>query len=168
MTAVLRAWLGFLALGAGLLHLALTLGSPPAIAVPLVLVGAAEFGWGVFALTRPSLPVPRIARAAVVVPLAGWALLLALTANDAIPGVRVLPMLIASLLDLGVAVGITAVLRRDAAADRPLPARRHLAALGAGALVVIALTAPALAATEAGDATVRPGGPGVPALPHGH
>jgi hypothetical protein len=150
MTAVIRAWLGFLALGAGLIHLALVIGSPPVIGMPLLLIGIAEFTWGVFALTAAALPLPRVARIAAVVPLLFWVLVLLLAAGNALPGLRALPMLVASLLDLGIAVALTAVLRRSGRTDpAPLRPGRYLLAVGAGALVVAALTAPALAATGA-------------------
>ena len=161
MDAVVRGWLGFLALGAGLVHLALVIGSTLALAIPLVVVGGAEFAWGVFAFTTPALPLARIARIAVIVPILGWVVLLVVGAAGsagAIGGLRVLPMLVASLLDLAIAFGITWILRRDPgrAAARLRPGR-YLLALGAGALVVAALTTPALAATEAGAAAVPHG-----------
>lgn len=164
MSAVVRGWLGFSALGAGLLHLALVIGSSLAVGIPLVLIGAAEFAWGVFAFSAPALPLPRLARVAALVPILGWVALLVLGGIGAIGGLRVLPMLVASLLDLAIAIGITWILRRDARTP-PVPLRpgRYLLSLGAGALVVAALTTPALAATEAGDAAIPqilPGGHG--------
>jgi hypothetical protein len=156
MSAVVRAWLGFCALGAGLIHLALVIGSPPAVAIPLLLIGAAEFAWGVFAFTAPTLPLPQVARAGALVPLLGWVVVLVVTGGSgAIEGLRVLPMLVASLLDLAIAIGITGMLRRDPERP-PVPLRpgRYLLGVGAGALVVTALTMPALAATEAGFAAI--------------
>jgi hypothetical protein len=152
MNAVVRAWLGFFALGAGLIHLALVIGSPLAVGIPLLVVGIAEFAWGVFAFTATTVPFAQAARIAAIVPILGWVALLLLSGSAGIPGVRVLPMLVASLLDLAVAIAITVVLRREAAAPaRPLRSGSYLLGLGAGALVVAALTTPALAATEAGD-----------------
>ncbi|HTE61875.1 MAG TPA: hypothetical protein VK631_16090, partial [Solirubrobacteraceae bacterium] len=88
-----------------------------------------------------------------------------------IAGPRVLPMLLASLLDLAIAIGITGMLRWSAAPggssrfDRPLRTGRHLFGLAAGALVVVALATPALAATEVGEGA----SPSAPTLPvHGH
>ncbi|HWM34863.1 MAG TPA: hypothetical protein VNR36_11555 [Pseudolysinimonas sp.] len=156
MRAVVKGWLGFAALGAGLIHLALVIGSPPVIGMPLLLIGLAEFAWGVFAFAAAELPVPRAARIAAVVPLLFWVLMLLIGVSGGFPGVRVLPMLVASLLDLAIAVGVTALLRRAATEPRPLKPGRYLLALGAGALVVAALTTPALAATEA-VGTVPPG-----------
>jgi hypothetical protein len=168
MSAVVRGWLGFIALGAGLIHLALVIGSPPAIGIPLIVIGAAEFAWGVFAFTRPSLPLPRVARIAALVPILGWVAVLVVPGAGAIGGIRVLPMLLASLLDLAIAIGITWILRRHPArAEAPLRPGRYILALGAGALVVAALTTPALAATEAGDAALPNGGLDLPGG-HGH
>lgn len=127
MDAVARAWLGFLALGAGLIHLALAIGAPLAVAAPLLVVGAAEFGWGVFAFTGPRIPVPRVARLLALAPILGWVLLL--LAGGGL-GVRALPMIVASLFDVALAIGISIVLRRAGRPaaphrDGPLPARRR-------------------------------------------
>jgi len=151
MNAVVRAWLGFFALGAGLIHLALVIGSPLPIGIPLVIIGVAEFAWGVFAFTAATIPFARAARIGAVAPLLVWVLVLVLAGSAAVPGVRVLPMLAASLLDLAVAITITVVLRRVEREARPLRAGPYLLGLGVGALVVAAVTTPALAATEAGD-----------------
>jgi hypothetical protein len=172
MNAVVRAWLGFFALGAGLIHLALVIGSPLAIGIPLLLVGIAEFAWGVFTFTAGAVPFARAARIAAVVPILGWVALLVSVGAEAVPGIRVLPMLVASLLDLAVAVAITVVLRRADAEARPIRPGPYLLSLGAGALVVAALTTPALAATEAGDFAQPHGSddeaPYVLDLPDGH
>jgi hypothetical protein len=151
MNAVIRAWLGFFALGAGLIHVALVIGSPIVVAIPLLVVGVAEFAWGVFAFTASAIPFARAARIAAVVPILGWVVLLLVVGADAVPGVRALPMLVASLLDLAVAIAITVVLRRADREQRPIASGRYLLGLGLGALAVAALTTPALAATEAGD-----------------
>ena len=172
MNAVVRAWLGFFALGAGLIHLALVIGSPLAVGIPLVLVGIAEFAWGVFAFTAAAVPFPRTARIAAVIPILGWVLLLVAIGPESVPGIRVLPMLAASVLDLAVAITITVLLRRAAGESPPMRSGRYLIGLGAGALVVAALTTPALAATEAGDAAQPHGtqdqAPYVLDLPGGH
>ncbi len=160
MSAMVRGWLGFCALGAGLVHLALVIGSPAAVGIPLLVIGAAELAWGVFAFTAPAMPLPKVARAGALVPLLGWVVMLVFVGGSgAIEGVRVLPMLLASLLDLAIAIGVTAMLRIDRARpSHPLRPARYLLGLGAGALAVAALTTPALAATEAGFA----------AIPHGN
>ena len=151
MDAVVRAWLGFFALGAVLIHLALVIGSPLPVGIPLLLVGIAEFAWGVFAFTAPRTPFPRAARIGALLPILGWIVLL-LAGGSTDLGVRVLPMLVASLLDLSIAIAISVMLRRTPPAEpRPLRPGPYLFGLGLGAVVVGALTTPALAATEAGD-----------------
>jgi hypothetical protein len=166
MDAVVRAWLGFLAIGAGLIHLALVIGSPLPVGVPLLLIGIAEFGWGVITFTTPKLPRPRIARIAALAPVLGWALVLVVIGPVIGVGVRVLPMLVASLLDLALSIGISVVLRSRERERQPLPAGRYLLAVGLGALLIAALTTPALAATEAGDFAVPHGT--FPGGSHGH
>lgn len=165
--SVLRSWLGFLAIGAGLVHVALAVGSPPPVAAVLVLVGVAEFAWGALAIARPTPPVPRVALAAAFVPVIGWTLLLVVAGTDSLgpltSSTQLLPMLVASLFDLLLAGGLTAMLRR-AAPTTPATAPaatahpgRRLVAVIVGALVIAAITAPALAATEAGQLAGSPG-----------
>jgi len=168
--SVLRSWLGFLAIGAGLVHVALAVGSPAPVAATLVLVGVAEFGWGTLAIARPTPPVPQLARAIAIAPVIGWALLLVVAGADSLgpltSSTQLLPMLVASLFDLLVAGGLTAMLRRTpptsaaeaeaAPADTAHPGRRLVAVI-VGALVVAAITAPALAATEAAKLAGTPG-----------
>jgi hypothetical protein len=162
--AVARGWLGFCALGAGLIHLALTIGSPLVLGMPLLLIGIAEFAWGVFALTAAKLPVPGVARIVAVIPLLLWAVALVVDARTTLPGMRVLPMLVAGALDLAIAFVITGMLRRGGAAEpRPLPPVRYLLALAGGAIVVAALTILALVATGA-----LPTGPALDLPGHGH
>ena len=163
MSAVLRSWLGFLALGAGLVHVALVIGSPPGVAAGLLLVGAAEFAWGAMTIARPTPPLPRLARALAFVPVLSWALLLVVAGADPLgpltSSTELLPLLVASLFDLLAAVGLTVLLRGSAASPAreptPHPARRVIAVI-VGGIVVAAITAPALAATEAGQ-LVGPG-----------
>jgi hypothetical protein len=171
MDAVTRTWLGFAALGAGLVHLALAVGSPVPVAVGLVVVGAAEFGWGVFDFTSERLPWPWAARAGAVIPVTAWALSLA-TGLGFAGSLRPFPMIAASVLDLTVAIGITIVMRRaDAAKTAQKKARAmkpavSLSAMFAGALVVGLVTTPALAATEAGDHATH--GTQIAPAGHGH
>ena len=165
--SVLRSWLGFLAIGAGLVHVALAVGSPPPVAAVLVLVGVAEFGWGALTIARPTPPVPRLARAAAFVPVIGWALLLVVAGADSLgpltSSAQLLPLLVASLFDLLVAGGLTVMFRRatpttpaTALAATAHPGRRLVAVI-IGALMIAAITAPALAATEAGQLAGTPG-----------
>jgi hypothetical protein len=174
MSAVLRTWLGFIALAAGLVHFALVIGSPLPVALVLLLVGAAEFVWGVFTFARPLPPLPQLARSGALVPVVGWALLLVIAGADSFGPLtsssELFPMLVASFFDLLIAGGLTALLRRAATRradeivagpdvaslpaptpDQPARAGRYLVGVIGGALVIAAITTPALAATEAGQ-----------------
>ncbi len=141
-TAVARSSLGFAALGAGLIHVALAVGASPWLAAALVTIGAAEFLWGVLAVSRPGVPVPRAAIVGALVPPAGWIVLLVAASPE---GPRPLPMLAATLLDLVVAIGLAAGRRR---APRAEP-RHPLVGIAVAGIVVAAITIPALIATEA-------------------
>lgn len=159
MSAVVRCWLAFAALGAGLIHLALVLRAPAPVAVTLVVLGLAELVWAVAALRGEDTPVPRLAMLVGAASAAGWAVLLVVDAS-AVSG---LAMGIATLFDVAVAVVLAARLRRasergsagarDAASETTSPPRagRFVLGVGAGALLVGALTTPALAASEAGE-----------------
>ena len=140
-TAVTRSALGFAALGAGLVHLALAVGALPGLAVGLAAVGGVEFLWGVLAVSRPGVPLPRVALAGALVPPVAWVVLLLLGTA----GPRPLPMLAATALDLAVAGGLALALRR---APRAEPRHPGVGIAIAG-LVVAAITVPALIATEA-------------------
>ena len=161
MSPIVRAWVAFAALGAGLIHLALVLGSPPAFAVAFGVIGLAEFAWGIVALARDPL-APRAALVLALVPVLGLAALAAVGAmggmRGALASTPFLALAVASLLELFIAAALGAHLRRG---DRP-PAgapgtARYLLGVAAGALVVAALTTTALGVTQAG----------LSAVPHG-
>lgn len=140
-TAVTRSALGFAALGAGLLHLALAVGAPVWLAVGLAVVGGVEFLWGVLAVSRPGVPLPRAAIAGALVPAVAWVVLLLV----GVDGPRALPMLAATALGLAVAAILAVGLRRE-----HTPEPRHPAVgIAIAGLVVAAITVPALIATEA-------------------
>jgi len=148
-SAVTRAALGFAAVGAGLLHLALAVGAAPFLAAGLVVVGAAEFLWGVLTTARPEALLPRVAIATALLPPVAWVVLL--LAGAATP--RPLPMLAATVLDLAVSIGVATALRRT---EHPEPRHPVLGVAIAG-VVVAALTFPALLATEvAGGSDLTP------------
>jgi len=157
MPQITRTWLAFAALGAGMVHLALVGGSPLAFGIPLALLGAAEVAWGVLAFVRTDLVAPRIARTVAFAPTVAWSLLVvAATLFDApalIAPLALVPMAVGAAFGLFVGAVLTVHLRDRgvASAPRALPnAPRYLLALTAGAVVVGAMTTPALAATEAG------------------
>jgi hypothetical protein len=172
---VVRTWLGFLALGAGLIHVALVIGSPAPVAAVLLLVGVAEFVWGVLTFARPTPPWAQLARWGALLPVVAWALVLIVAGADTLGPLtsttQLLPMLVASLFDLLVTVGLTVLVRSSGAtgdaetatsADSPAPRppARYLVAVLAGAAVIAALTTPALAATEAGRTAPQHGSTG--------
>jgi len=140
-SAVTRAALGFAALGAGLIHLALAVGAAPVLAAGLLVVGGAEFLWGVLTMARPEALLPRVAIAGALVPPAAWVVLLLAGTPD---GPRPLPMVAATVLDLAVAIGVATALRRT---EHPEP-RHPVLGLGIAGVIVAALTFPALVATE--------------------
>jgi hypothetical protein len=141
-TAVARSTLGFAALGAGLIHVALAIGAEPWLAAGLVSVGAVEFLWGVLAVSRPGVPLPRAAIVGALVPPTAWIVLLVAAVPE---GPRPLPMLAATLLDLAVAIGLASGLRRPPRAESTHP----LIGITVAGLVLAAITVPALIATEA-------------------
>lgn len=146
---------GLAAVGAGLIHLASALGSPPAVAVVVAVVGAAELVWGVIAVTARALPVANAARAGALVPVVLWVLVL-LVAGPAQLGpftstLRLAPMLAASALDLVVVASIAIVRRRAAAGRAPSRGRGAMILLVLCGAAIAVLTAAALGATEAGE-----------------
>jgi hypothetical protein len=173
--AITRSWLAFAAIGTGLIHLALVIGSPPGPGIVLGVLGLVEFGWGVLTFARETVLAPRVALAIAVVPVAGWTLLLVVSSVSETPEFAAsfgfLPLAVASLFELVAAAILGVHLRRGADRDAPPPpgTARYLLGLVAGALVVASLATPALAATRAG-LFVAPGQPSdVVDLPgHGH
>lgn len=161
MSQITRMWLGFAGLGAGMIHLALVVGSPLPIAIALLILGLVEFGWGVFTFARDTLIAPRVARLFAIGPIIGWSLLVVLATVFDTPAIAsslsLIPMMFATAFEIFVAGVLSLHLRRTAAdgsadvATRPAPpAGRYLLALFAGALITAGMTTPALAATEAG------------------
>lgn len=151
MTSLVRGWVALAAVGAGLIHLALVIGAPLPSGSLLALVGIAEFAWGVLVMFDERFLVPRIAVAAVLVPIALWIAALLLDADS----FRPFPLAIASLLEIAIAIAIAVSLRR-ASVPKPVSTRRYVLGLAVGAAVVGLLTGPALGATEAGRLVTNP------------
>jgi hypothetical protein len=156
MTTITRCWLAFAAIGTGLVHVALVGGAPLPLGVVLGLIGLIEFGWGVLTFARDDIAHPAIALAGAVSPVIAWGLLLvAATASrtrEVAAALPLIPLLIATLFELFIAVTIAIHLRRVAenrAAPRVRGMRTKVLAVVAGGLVVTALTASALAAAQA-------------------
>ena len=150
MSPITRAWIAFAAVGAGLVHLALAVSAPALLAVLLAVVGIAEFGWGVMVTFDERFLAPRVAVIAVLAPIGLWIAALAFGLD-----VRPLPLALATLLELFIAFAIGLSLRR-ARAPKPVGTARYVVGLAIAALVIAAVTAPALAATEAGERAIDP------------
>ncbi|MBH0116853.1 hypothetical protein I6E52_08330 [Salinibacterium sp. NG253] len=152
MSAIVRSWLAFAAIGVGVIHCALIIGAPVELALPLGILGVIELGWGLLAFTRDQLPAPRAAIVVALAPLLAWGALVAAasTFHSAALGsvLDVAPWGIAAVLQLFVAGSLARHFRRvsdgtDAAASTP-SVGRYVTALVVGALVVSALTLTAL------------------------
>ncbi len=154
MTQITRSWLAFAAIGAAVIHLALVLGSPLPLSVALGLLGAIEFAWGIITLSRDRIVFPRAARIGAILPVIAWSLLVVLATMLDSPlvasGFNFIPMAVATLFELFIAITLSSQLRRQ---RRPATATRSghtLLGVLAGVVVVAAITAPALALTQAG------------------
>ncbi len=178
-------WLALVALGCGIVHVALALEAPPALAVGFAILAFAEMLWAVVVLARGGPVFPRVAMCVAVAPLLVWSLIVvADTLVDAAGSFEALPfgpLLATAAFELAAAVLLGWQLRRPlggawtgasgseppaSATDvekRPRRSRstwRYLVGVGAGALLVGGLVVPALAATEAGAGASTRGGHG--------
>jgi hypothetical protein len=129
MSTVTRTWLAFAALGTGMIHLALVLGSPLPVGVALAIFGVIEVAWSIVTFRRETIAAPRLVLLGALAPLLLWGMLL--TAATALGA----PQLASSL---------------SSAPSRTPKAGVYLSGLVAGGMLVAAITTPALAATEAG------------------
>lgn len=149
MPLLARTWIAFAAIGSGLIHLGLVLGSPLALGVPLGILGLAEFAWGVFTFASETVLLPRVAMVVALAPVVGWAVFLVAGSPTLLAFV---PLAVTTLFELFIAAVLAVHLRRPSTdAPAPTPLGRYLLGLAAGALVVAALTTAALAATQAGQ-----------------
>ncbi|WP_105036210.1 hypothetical protein [Cryobacterium aureum] len=172
MTPVIRMWLGFAALGAALIHLAVGAGAPLPLSILLVGFGLAELGWAVVTLSQTRPVAIRVVFGATLIPVLVFATTATLGSglgvSAAETGLPMYPMVIASLFNLYLA-GSLAVIIRKKANTSPSTERtrkvaqpggwRFLTALVVAGLVVSGLTTPALAATNAGLYAVPHGAP---------
>ncbi|MGW9114651.1 hypothetical protein [Microbacterium sp. NPDC055683] len=151
---MLRWWPALSSWGAGLILFSVSAQSPLAVGIASAAIAIAAFGWGAAALRRDAPPVPRVALAvAMGVLIAGVALVMT-------GGIGWLGWLALSALVLIVAASAAVVLRRGSE-DAPASRRAHRSsgtvALVTGALLVAAVTTPALASSEAGELAVPHG-----------
>jgi hypothetical protein len=140
VSSITRGWVALAAVGAGLIHLALVISAPLVGGVLLAAVGIVEFAWGILVLFDERFLVPRIAVVAALAPVVLWMSALALGVQSFLPA----PLAIATLLELVIAGAIAIALRRKRVAGE-VSAARFVVGVVAGALVVGALTALALA-----------------------
>jgi hypothetical protein len=157
MSAITRTWLAFAAIGTGLIHVALVIGSPLAVGIPLAVLGLTEFGWGVLAFARDTVGFARTAVVVAIAPVVLWGLLLVTSTISQAPELAgtlgVIPLAVATVFELFIAGVLAVHLRRGAERAATLPAPgvgRYLVGIVVGGLAVAGLTTPALAATEAG------------------
>ncbi|MDJ0377372.1 hypothetical protein [Cryobacterium sp. PH31-L1] len=188
MSPVVRTWLGFAALGAALIHLAVGVTAPFPLSVLLVGFGIAELGWGIATLATGRVITPRIVVGAALIPVFIWGVTAALGSGlgvtSAQTGLPLYPMAVASLFNIFLAATVAIALRRapngiptalGAAAPATSPGTstqgtstpggwRFITGLVVGGFLLSALTTPALAATEVGSHAVPHGSHGVTEL----
>ena len=143
MSPVVRAWLAFAAVAAGILHLALAVDS--SVSIALAILGVLEFGWGLFVMAAARLAAPRATIVGVFVAVAASVALLFVPDAPA-----AFPLLIAAFLELCVAV-VIAVHLRWPRSSTTVSTGRYVLGLLAGGLVVVAIAAPALAVATVGS-----------------
>jgi hypothetical protein len=155
-----RAFLAVAALGAGLLHAALAPGAPLPLLILLLLLAAAELAWSATTLARDVPLLFRLVPVLALIPVGLWASLAVVGAtatSGTVLALPLLPMGVASLLDVAVAAVSAVVLRRGRSASQQGGALRFVAVLALSASAVCAVTIPALGLTDAGIAAVTVG-----------
>ncbi|MGK9147999.1 hypothetical protein KXS11_10270 [Plantibacter flavus] len=171
-TSIGNSLLALAAIGSGLVLVGTGAGSAPVGAVPLLVLGVASFVWAVVVLRRDRVPFLRTSFAAAVGTIIVWVVIDALASLGATTAPPLGPMASSTIMLLAVAGVLAARLRRETLGAehteattvprRPRTPRqpstaRYLLTLLAGAVVVAALTAPALAQTHAGEFAVPHG-----------
>ena len=161
-------WPALFAWGAGLIHIAVAAGSPLSVLVPLTALGVAELVWGIAMLRVGRMPLVRTTLAVGVLATLGGLVLALFDLMAWIPLVSSSVMLVAIAGAAALTLRRAARDVRDAGSDvrgpdagasarSSVPAGRTLIGVLAGALLVSALTTPALAQTKAGDYAVPHG-----------
>ncbi|MDH2443665.1 hypothetical protein QDR37_06885 [Amnibacterium sp. CER49] len=168
MSTLIRTWLGLAAIGAGLVHLGVAAGAPIPTLLVYTLLGAAEVVWGVAALARETLPLPRAALGGAALALVVELVSLLAPASAEHGGMHMsggpmgaaaLPtasLLGAAVLDLAVAAGLAVVVRRGRRSPSAFPpAWLYLAGVVVGAAIVAAITTSSLGAAPVGELAMR-------------
>ncbi len=157
MSTITRMWLGFAALCAGIIHLALVGSSPAPVAVLLAVIGTAECAWGLATFVRVRILAPRTVLVAALAPVLLWGVLVAAAAVSRNPAVASYlgfdSMALGSVLGLFISLTLAIHLRRGAdlsAPTRDSSAPRYLLGVVAGGLLAAAIVTPALSASDAG------------------
>jgi hypothetical protein len=165
-SAVARCWAGFASLGAGLVHFAVVhehFQEWWLFGVFFLIVGVLQIGWAMLALARDTVPIPRLTAAASVAILVLWVV-------SRTSGIPVGPEpwaaepwgtadILCAVLEAVVVVLLLVILRsRTPATTNRKLTRTQLVLLAVGALVMAAITTPALAATQAGEEAHPMGG----------
>jgi len=158
---MLRAsWCGLAALGAGLILFAAAAGVPAAPAAVLIALASCELAWGALTLRAGRPLAPRFAVAAAGVVVAAVAVMLFSGAIGVLPLLALLALhLSASLL---IVLGLRVSERPGPRAETTLPRAqpslpRFVLLLTAEAMLVAAITTPALAGTAPGEFAVPHG-----------
>ncbi|MEN2741684.1 hypothetical protein ABCS02_28200 [Microbacterium sp. X-17] len=152
-----RAFLAVAALGAGLLHAALAPSAPFVVSGLLLCTALVELGWAAATLALDRPPLFRLVPALALVPIVLWATLVVVAAtasSGTVVALPLQPMGVASSLDLAIAGTVAVVIRRRRAAVQATGALRFVVALALSAVVVCAITIPALGLTDAGVVAV--------------
>jgi hypothetical protein len=162
-TDVARCWAGFASFGAGLIHIAVVrehLAESPFLGVAFAVVGLAQVGWALWALSRDRVPAPRVTAVVTLGFIAAWAMsrtvglsLNPLTADPEPVGVPDVLCVVLEVTLIGCIYVAMSPSARIPVADqrRSATTARGLALLAAGALAVSALATAAMAGTTAGN-----------------
>jgi hypothetical protein len=157
MSTIIRMWLGFAALCAGIIHLAMIADSPVPIAILLAVIGVLECVWGLVTFVRTRLLFPRVVLVVALAPILLWAALVGSAAISNDPAVLSYlgfqAMAIAS--GLGLFISILLAVHVRLGTDFTVPtsetsAPRYLLGVFIGGLLAAAIVTPALSASDAG------------------
>jgi hypothetical protein len=155
---VARCWAGFASLGAGLVHLAVVqehFEESALFGAFFLVSGALQIGWAMVALARDRMPLPRLVAAGQLAMVVLWAVTrtvgLPVGPDVWTPEAVGRADVLCVALELVSAGAVAAWIAQTRASGQTMRSGRYLALVGAGALVVAAMTAPALAATGGGE-----------------
>jgi hypothetical protein len=157
MSTITRMWLGFAALCAGIIHLAMIGNSPVPIAILLAVIGALECAWGLVTFVRTRLLFPRVVLVVALAPILLWGGLVGSASISNDPSVSsylgFTAMAIASGLGLFISVLLAVKVRLGTDFSEPTresSAPRYLLGVFVGGLLAAAIVTPALSASDAG------------------